>query len=349
MAQGIELLKKWLPPITTDDKLLIVDFLTGVETGFGTPMLRKYIELLRPYTKLLGISGGVNRARESDCLASGIVFFYGCMCYIMHFPEWGTHIYDIFLYNLLYILVDHYIDDTTIDTVTKTTSIAAMWGVLINADYKMPLQDEVLDVITRTYRELLQRCPQVQKPLIDLFRAEIHGMHVQHNSSLSRQEYHDMACIKGGLTMVVLNAIVGNTEADIHDAAYHIGTIMQLIDDSVDVFSDKANSIHTIATHDLAVQGNLDTLWSDITVRIHNIDKRFNLFKFLYSVFNVYVPDRLHEAFSQELRTMTNEVNMFDFTYGCDGSALLTNAVMNEMLALEIIDDITHEEISTDS
>ena len=347
MAHGLDLLKTWLPPITTADKLIIVDFLTGVETGFGTPMLRKYIQLLRPYTKLLGISGGVNRARESDCLASGIVFFYGCMCYIMHFTDWGNHIYDIFLYNLLYILIDHYIDDITIDAFTKTTSIAAMWGVLDNADYQIPLEDEVLHVIARTYRELVQRCPLVQKPLTDLFRAEIRGMYVQHNPSLSRQEYHDMACVKGGLTMVVLNAIVGDTNSDIYDASYHIGTIMQLIDDSVDVLSDKANNIHTIATHDLAVQSNLDTLWSDIAVRIHNIDKRFNLFKFLYSVFNVYVPDRLREAYSQKLRSLTNEVNMFDFNHGCDGSTLLTNAVLNEMLALEIIDDITHEGISS--
>ena len=80
IEEACKFAKKWLPSITETDKELLMKVLTGTERTYGTPFLRKYIELLRPYTGILGISGENNKPREADCVASGIVFFYGFCC-----------------------------------------------------------------------------------------------------------------------------------------------------------------------------------------------------------------------------------------------------------------------------
>jgi len=329
-------IKKWLPPISEDDKISLMIILSGADTKFGTPLLQKYIEFLRPYTEILGVVGENNRPREADCVASGIVFFYGCLFYIMHFPGWGKHIEDIFLYNLLYILVDHYIDDIRIDPQFKDIAISQMFILIINplAHETLPLIDPVLKTIAIVYHRLITRCPAAKNTIIKLFNTEIEGLVIQQKSHLDREKYYDIAIRKGGYTMQVLQNIIGNEDPIISESSFHIGTIMQLIDDSVDVMSDRNNSINTIATQDLKLRGNLDELWIDIVDRIHNIDSRFVVFIFLYTVFAVYIPDRFSMNYSTKLLSMTNPVNLFDYNYGCDGSALLVDAIMSELASM---------------
>lgn len=322
------LIHNWLPPITEADKVTIMDAITGSESTLGTPLLRKYIEMLEPYAEILGLSGQNNRPREADCVASGIVFFYGCLFYIMHFPGWGAHIEDIFLYNLLYILVDHYIDDIRIDPTIKDIAISQMFILTTNPlSYRdMPLVDPILKTIAITHHKLITRCPSTKPLIIKLFKAEIEGLSIQKNANLDRKQYYDIALRKGGYTMEVLQQIVGDNDPTITEASFQIGNIMQLIDDMIDSTSDKANGINTIATHDCDNKGLLDELWIDTLMRINSIDNRFTIFKILYSIFNVYIPDRLPEKFSDNIRTLTNKLNMFN----CDGSCLLVNSIMSE-------------------
>lgn len=335
-----EIMKKWVPPICLEDKHCIMETFTGTELGFGVPLLRVYIQMLQPYTDILGISGENNKPREADCLASGVVFFYGCLIYIMHFPNWGSHIEDIFLYNILYILVDHYIDDIHVDSHMKTTAIKQMHILIANpsAHQTMELVDPILKVIAITYQKLLDRCPSVEKSIMALFKAEIDGLETQNSPNKSREEYYNIALRKGGYTMQVVQDIMGNTDPEITKASYHIGCIMQLIDDSVDVLADKNNNIHTIATHDLATRMVLDELWVDIVNRINTIDPRFTMYVIIYTTFTVYLPDRLKNCYSNELRSLTNPLNLYDYTYGCDGSGLLTNAIISELVAMDALE-----------
>lgn len=348
IEEGCQFARSWLPPITLQNKLTLINVLTGTEVSFGTPLLRKYIELLRPYTEILGISGENNRPREADCAASGIVFFYGCLCYIMHFPNWGHHIEDIFLYNLLYILVDHYIDDIRIDSSSKKRAIEQMYILVMDPSQheNLSLIDPVLKTIAMVYHRLITRCPKAKNSIIKLFEAEIEGLTIQKDSSMSREKYYDIAVKKGGYTMQVLQHIVGNNDPSITEASYHIGTIMQLIDDSVDVLADQKNGIHTIASYDLQNKGNLNELWIDIMNRIRHIDSRFTIFIILYTIFAVYLPDRIKDCYTAEMRQLTNPINLFDYTYGCDGSMLLVHAIIDELItmdALDALNNITHD------
>lgn len=335
LEESCNFIKNWLPPITKEDKITVVESITGTEATFGVPLLRKYIEMLRPYTEILGITGKEKKPREADCVASGIVFFYGCLFYIMHFPNWGSHIEDIFLYNLLYILVDHYIDDIGIDIQIKNQAISQMFILIIDplAHDKIPLIDPILKTIAIVYHRLITRCPDCKNAIITLFKAEIEGLDIQKKSSFSREEYYDIALRKGGYTMQVLQKIVGNTEPEIESATFHIGTIMQIIDDILDSNSDKRNKIYTIGTYDSEIKGNLNELWVDVVQRIADIDPKFTIFKILYTIFAVYIPDRLPDKFSEDLKLFTNSMNLFD----CNGSELLVEAIMSELTVMEVL------------
>lgn len=345
MDVACNLAKKWLPPILDDDKRFIMNIFTGTEITIGIPLIRKYIELLRPYTKVLNIDS----PRESDCLASGLVFFYGCLIYIMHFPKWGEHIQDIFLYNILYILVDHYIDDIRINPDRKKKTIAQMFLLIHDPlSYKqMELEDDILETIAIVYHKLITRCPSVKSAIVNLFRAEVDGLAIQQDNLRSREDYYTIACKKGGYTLHVLQRIVGNNELD--ESAYQLGEIMQLLDDVIDVIADKNNGINTIATYYLSTRGTLDELWIDIVNKIGAIDRRFTIFIILYSIFAVYIPGRIPAAYSAELCARTSALNLFDYKYGCDGSSLLVDAIMNELVAMEILDTTNINKLCVDN
>ena len=235
ILHAYNLAKKWLPPIREQDKIMVLNILNGEESTFGTHILKKYLIMLKPYTEILGISGKYNKPRDADCIASGLIFFYGCLIYIMHFPKWGDYIEDIFLYNLLYILVDFYIDDIKINKYDKNIAISQMFILIITPleHENIVLIDPILKTIAMIYYKLITRCPSAKDSIIKLFKAEIEGFTIQNNNNLERDEYYNICLKKGGYTMQVLQHIVGNIDQNIFDASYHIGTIMQLIDDSL--------------------------------------------------------------------------------------------------------------------
>lgn len=326
----ITFLRKWLPPISREDKITIMNILNGPDPTIGVPMIREYLKFLSPYFDVIGITTG--EIREPDSLASGMIFFYGCLVYIMHFDNWGQYILDIFLYDVLYILVDHYIDDIKISPNIKEIAIQQLDTIMNDpsSHHTMTMVDPVLKTIAITYETLVARRPNTKKSILDIFYAEIRGLSIQNNSTLDRETYETIAHHKGGYTMLVLCDIVGVTDPDIIRDTYEIGVIMQLTDDSVDVIADQKNNIHTIATHDIAHYNNLDQIWCNLVSRMNNISNRFVIFKILYAVFAVYLPDRLPGCYSLKLRSLTQPLNLFDYTYGCDGSQMLASSIIAE-------------------
>jgi len=329
--------KRWLPPVAEEDKITIKTFLEGTDNKYGRygrPLMQEYVKRLRPYLNVLGLSVTSKKPCEEECVAAGFVFFYGCLCYIMHFPNWGKHIHDIFLYNLLYILVDYYIDDIRTHPELKQKAIKQMHILIQNpSHYKhLLLVDPVLKTIAVVYQEFLIRCPNIKDSIQQLFAAEIEGLLIQKNENATREQYYDIACKKGGNTMLVLLDIVGNTDLTLRKGTYHLGTIVQLLDDSLDVLNDKNHGIHTIVTHDLA-KGNMDKIWLDIMTRVSNIDRRFTVFIILFTAFAIYLPDHHTACYSAEIQKITNPYNLFQI----DGAKVLVNSLMSEILCDEIL------------
>jgi len=324
---------KWVPKISIHDKQELMKFLNSKETTYGRFFIIKYIEYIEKYTDVFFLLEN-DKINEPDYLASGIIFFYGCLFYIMHFKDWGQYIEDIFLYNLLYILVDHYIDNIKIDDDTKEKAISQMHILINNPELhsELPLLNPILKKIAIIYKQLIDRCPRSSHSLKNLFYAEIEGLYIQKTHHHNRDTYYNIALKKGGYTMLVLYDIVGCNDINIKNSTYHMGTIMQLIDDSADVLSDIKNGINTIATHDLSNFKLLDTLFFDILNRIKNINSYFNIFRILYIIFTVYLPDRLPLNYTSFLRYKFNTLNLFDYNYGCDGALLLSDAVFSEII-----------------
>lgn len=320
-------IKNWLPSIAEHDIHQFRENINNTVVIIGKQLLTKYTDLIDPYAKTLNL---YNNPREADCLASGIVFFYGCLIYIMHFPNWGNYIEDIFLYNLLYILVDHYIDDNSINAETKKIAIHQMQLLVHDPNLINTIEiiDPILLLIADTYNNLIIRHPNVKNSIINLFNAEIEGYNIQNSKSSNRNIYYDIALRKGGHTMQVLQNIIDDTNEHLLQSSFHIGTIMQLIDDCLDVVTDLNNNINTIATYDKENTCNLDNLLLDIIKRINNIDSRFTIFKIIYSVFVVYIPTRNKHDYTQTTINIATSLNLFDF----DASDVLVTAVKSEAI-----------------
>jgi hypothetical protein len=312
--QVVDMLSKWLPPITETDKVVMSKFLNaapGTEEKFTTLLLKIYIKYMQPYLEILGFT---SKPREDDCAASGIIFFYGCLIYTMHFPGWAHHIENIFLYNILYILVDHYIDDINVDDITKQKVIDQM-KILVNDPsqvHNIKILDPCLSVIALVYEKLLRNCPQIKPQIVKLFELEIQGVTIQNVTTHSKETYYEIASLKGGQTMLVLQSMVGNTDVEILKSTYELGTMIQLIDDSQDILMDSKNKINTIATHEYSINGNLDHLWMMIGNMILSLNGRFNIFKILFILTMMYLPNKNKSIYSESLISKTNKYNLFE-------------------------------------
>jgi hypothetical protein len=322
LEDAYNILSKWVPSIINHN-----DNFNDISSVI-TILIHKYIELLLPYQDILGMK--TNNLREPNCLASGFIFFYGCMLYIMHFPDWGNYIYDIFLYNLLYLLVDNYLDDNRIDIKDKELAINQMEELIQDPLLykKMLLANPVLETIAITYHKLIQKHPKCKDTLIKLFKMEVKSVQIQKDSFHHHNTYYNLAIAKGGYTIEVLSHMIPDAQI-LNKESYHIGTIMQLIDDSLDVIEDKNNGINTIATYHINIYGTLDLLWIDIIEKINRIDMGFPIFNIIYSLFVIYLPISLLECYSSEVKNYVNKINLF---YNRDGITALNERIMNEYI-----------------
>jgi len=321
-SNELSIIKLWVPVVSSNDSTSLIhhSLLDTEHTKFGEQFIVEYLRLIWPYLDVLGYK--TKTYREADAPASGVVFFYGCLMYIVHFPNWGDYLPDIIYYNLMYQLVDHYLDDNTISDSQRNIDLQTMLRMLDfpTGDYSHCTNE--LQALARAYQQLLERRPQCKDAVKSLFIIELQSMTKQKNGKLQRSEYYQLALTKGRLTMQVLGSIMNISTIQEQAVVDGIGHIMQLVDDCMDVLADQEKGIHTTATYDLIHDGNLDRLWSDIVIRIGQLPNTINVFKIVYCIFAVYLPDRVN-VFSPNLQASTHQYNWCRF----DGSGLLTGAV----------------------
>lgn len=329
MEEKINFVNSWLPQITEDEKTIMMMHIEDEGRNVGRNLLERYIDMMNPYINNEEILIG-----NIENITSGIIFFYISILYIMHYPNWKDHIEDVFLYNLLYVYVDNYLDDVNIEEEKKKKSMRDMLILIENEEYtKEEGVDPILCKISEIYQRFIKRCPKTREHMVNLLKLEIQSVKVQNNENLSRDEYYEIAKEKGGYTMELLYYIMNpdSENEKIKGTTYDLGVILQLLDDSLDVMIDKECKITTIATYDLDRDGKLDNLWIDIIDRISKIDKQFNLFTMIYLISAIYIPDKLSTCFSEELRSKTNKVNLFDYTRGFDAAKIITKAIIEEL------------------
>lgn len=270
--------------------------------------LSQYTSRLLPHISDLGIDTGQEHSEE--LLMSGLFCFVGqCLQYYSQFglnnnlhdsPECVIeYIMDIAIdFVLLYLHVDHYLDDIKVDITNKIATIDQMLILIYDPDKISTLSLSGMNNLVSSYKRLLNINPNAKSALIDLFKTEASSIMFQRNSNASREEYLKMAEIKGGKTCIAIQALFN---ADIKNGAYELGACVQLLDDMLDVYNDQRQNIHTIATYDLKHNNSLDRLCLYTARKIYSLNSIYTIFKVLMYEILTYIVTR-HTCFSKRLK-----------------------------------------------
>lgn len=220
----------------------------------------------------------LEESKEEDTIASCCVFYYGCVAFLIQSGiNVKPYLHDIRDYCLLYVLVDHEID---------------------NGEHP---NHPLVDVISQ---RLLSKYPQIQEDAFLLMQLEVSsgtGMGV-----LDELGYRNMALTKGGITMRILAKM---SHAD-EDIAYLIGSIMQLLDDMMDVRCDMTRGINTIATCILASDGSLDRLLHETMDMVFRLPIKCIFFYLAYVIGLSYVVCTGVGLFSRHLTQSLTRYNI---------------------------------------
>lgn len=339
MEEIEQFLQRWGLRVFEDKrKELMESIFTNSEwRNFVETFVDLYVLCIFKYLDFLGFSSG-KQARDSESPASGLVFFLWSFVFVLHFPDWIQRLPDLLHYNLLYLFVDHYIDDTSMSKEKKKSSIVQMFLLLENPKQRLtlPLVDPVLYHISKIYEKIISRHSRSQARLAQIFKTQIEGLRYQNDSKTSRETLEDICSRKGSQTMEVIASFLEVEDAQILEEAQNIGAIMQFIDDCIDIENDLENNLTTIATKIYQEDGILDSLLKVIVEKIDKINNRFWIFKVAYTLFLCYIPDRWSKYFSKETVALFHKYNIFDYNLGCDGVKLLTSFVLERIRINEI-------------
>lgn len=320
-SETLRFIDKWMIAYTEEQKNMIATKFKNPNYDILIAMYRPYIDFIRPYVHIFKFDSATYNKQQKDNIYSGLSFFYLGLLFAVHFDKWGKHVKDIFLYNILFLTVDHYIDDETIDIQEKRKSIAMMYIMVKNPGMyvNLNLNNEVLYLIGKTHEELINNCPSTKESLIKLFEIEIETLSIQNKYTLQEKEYYDLAVRKGEATMLVFLDIMENHEEKNIKITKQLGAIWQFFDDLSDFEEDIEDNIYTIANYHLEHEGNLDKLWLDQISRIIRIDPSFNSFIIINLIVAIYILGRRQKYFSQDLVNSVRKYNLFDYDYGFSG------------------------------
>lgn len=265
-----------------------------------------YAKMIEPHAEELGFLDDMEHSEE--VLTSGLFCFLGQL--IFYYSQYGTQsipgqdpsrtllsrIQTIFDFSLLYIHVDHYLDNVKLNPEEKSATLGQMF-LLIHDPTCMPAPPR-MEGLVEAYRRLLEDSPEAKDVLIKLFMTEVACIKLQTDSTLSRQDYIHITEIKGGRTATAIQAILGDK---LTPEGYQIGACVQLLDDLMDVYADLDAGVWTLATHDLKKYGILDNYLLYTARRIVGLDSRFTIFKFLMMEILTYSISQ-HDCFSPTIK-----------------------------------------------
>jgi hypothetical protein len=329
-------IKKWVIPfeITENEKKFFYELYMKIIVNNNKLdnffLMNNYVENLLPHLDVLRISKFENNLRDKTSLSSGFIFLFYMIIYksINYNNDDKQSIYD---YVILYILMDKYIDDITIDNSKKTEVIKQM-AILIYDPYQyknMKLIDPILKNMAITYIKLIKKYPNIKKSFINLFNIQIKGHIKQKSNTLSREEYYDLSVNKGIYTNSILCDIFEIKDEHEKLINNELGVIAQLIDECDDVEEDINSNIYTIATYDLDNIGYLDNIIIDIMERIDKINNKYLIYKILATYLLIYIISKTPKFFSKKLGSLIKYYDIY--TYIRDELKLpsLTDTIIN--------------------
>lgn len=263
------------------------------QQSYHTECAKIYLRLISGYIDVKQIN-----EHSIHKITSGSIFFTASIILFGNLGQLTEKMFDsLLLYDLLYILVDNYMDEPHED---RRGVIKEMQKLLI--DSKHQSSDKTLQIISEIYNELLG-IVDVKNELMDLFNIQVEGLYIQNRNDLPLHKYYQICKRKGEYTLKVLVSIYEKLSGEILPISIkrdcdRIGKCMQIIDDIVDVTRDKNEHIHTIATKMFTDVGNLDTLINKLCKYCIKI-KTIISYKVLYYNSIVYILSFYRSNFSR--------------------------------------------------
>lgn len=289
-------LERWLPSTHFFDQVMTsIDLSKVMKDMMDREPMKELVSIYIDALQSVSSCQAINFDIPDDALASGVVFFYSCLLYVSNFERWQEYIRDVASFVMLYVLVDHYLDEF-VDTQDNKSSLVFQMGILVfQPELIIQNQSPFLREITHIYSSLIQRCPQVRSPMIDLFMIETKSWRSQRDVYSKKEDLFRLAKEKGGRTVVVLQKLMNQHDDETLRSTMIVGGVCQLIDDCLDVHLDRKNKIVTVATQ----SDKLDELWIETVEMLKEIKSFGNLVWFL-STMMILLPCVMHLDFSEE-------------------------------------------------
>lgn len=215
----------------------------------------------------------INYDFSSSEKVSGSVCFYGGV--LMSLLNYGyiKNIDDIFSFSLFYILVDHFIDNPDNTDEMKYKAVDEIYN-FISGDHSKIKGNKMLEVSAERFLNLVEKNPKCKEHFIDIFNSEIKGVLIQKQNHLHRNEYEKIANEKGGLSAASLGTIINSNYND----DYLLGSIIQLVDDFMDLQQDIDENIYTLARYDYDNK-YMDEYIYMVFDKIESLPRIYNFFK----------------------------------------------------------------------
>ena len=243
---------------------------------------------------------------DSEKLSGAVVFFGGVLMSLTHYGC-VKDIDGLFMFALGYMLIDNFIDDDNISKESKYKNMKQV-SEFLNGD--MSSENKLVKAASNRYLSLIKRNPKSQKEFLKLFQIEIKSAIIQSNSNLNRDIYKEIALEKGGLTGTTLASIL-DLDVSRKGIHYEIASILQLVDDLLDINYDKENNIYTYARYDYE-KGNLDTYIFNLITQINKLPNKYNFFKLVLIYMTILGIHDHKDGFSRMFLEMFEEYNIFD-------------------------------------
>ncbi|SPN78894.1 Hypothetical protein ZAZAV_64 [Cedratvirus Zaza IHUMI] len=219
---------------------------------------------------------------STEDINNGKFCFYGSLLLSFCLGSNMKDLYQpLFSYSLLYVLIDSFLDAP--GRSEKKDTLCHLHALLEGES--PPPDDAFLSLVAKHYTCLLKYKPAVKKDLLKIFLIELESVPFQASADHTEAEFMSMCRKKGALSLRALFTLASD-KGDMVDAD-EIGFCIQLLDDLYDVFLDKEQGIHTIATYHLDKHGNCDQLYSYTLNKIDSLPSRFILLQTVMMAFAV--------------------------------------------------------------
>ena len=259
-----KVLEKWLFPKNTPNVTLDTLYLQLKNNDF-TPVIKAFTDRLEtiPYS-----------FSKSEQVSGSICFFGGVFTSLLNYG-YIENIEGLFTFALCYMLIDHFLDDNTINPEEKDKCMKEIYLFMSTGE---KCDNKLINAAADRYLKLVKEVPECQEYIMKLFKSELEGAKVQSSNKSDREIYLRIAEEKGGLTAAVIGSIIGLNSEKEKEEAYDLGQILQLIDDQLDYKDDCTLNIYTLARYDMDHE-NLDEYVKYTIMKTGELTNVYNFFK----------------------------------------------------------------------